>query len=569
MRTLRQSLLDRDLAFLEVIAQRWALVLESHRKAEVIDQLESALLEPEAVAATLADLQPEEREALDALLAAGGRMSAETFGRRYGSIRAVGPGRLRREEPWREPANSTESLWYRGLIAFAFDLKAPEAKVVYIASDLARLLPDPGHEHPHFVVTSAPPPERPEVGASAFRQDMCTFLTYVYAEAVRTGPKGTLPHRHRRRLVGALLGKDRDRLSLIEHLARRLGLVTERDHHLRLLLSPTRGWLRASPGQQLRSLQQSWSGSAEWNELWRVPSLRCQPTGWKNDPLATRRRLLDWLARCPNGEWLSIESFIRAVRSADPEFQRLDGDYDAWYIRDATTGAYLTGFESWDRVEGALISDLLARSLFWLGVVALGTHGEGPTAFRITSHGETFLTDQTPAESDPAPPLRLTPDLMIQAPIEGNLFDRFQLARFAEWVASRAAEEAYPLSYRITPESLARSGAEGITLSQILAFLERATQGNVPRNVPVRLADWERKAGKITLRRAVLLQTTDDLTMQELQRLPQTRQYLGEVLGPRAALVAEDDWARLVQELRTLGYLPEVGPLRRSHSPLN
>ena len=569
MKTLRQCLLDRDLAFLEVIARRWGLVLQGRRKGEVLDQLEPELLRPEAVAATLAELPQQERGALDALLAAGGRMPAESFTRDHGPIRPIGPGRLRREEPWRQPVGGAEGLWYRGLIALGFDLETPGAEVVYIPSDLLSLLPRPHRKEPRFVVALAPPPEQQKEGGPAFRQDMCTFLIYLYCGPVRPGPKGALPQRHLRRLLEGLLEGDRDRLALIEHLARRLGLIEEHDRRLRLNPSLARAWLRASPAQQLRALQQGWRDSSDWNELSRVPGLQCQPTGWRNDPLATRRRLLSWLARCPAGEWLSAESFVQALKSADPDFQRPDGDYDGWYIRDAATGGYLTGFESWERVEGALIRDLLARPLLWLGIVILGMDEGRPAAFQITSRGEAFLAGEEPPAPEPTLPLAIAPDLTIRAPLEGSLYDRFQLARFAERVAVLSGKDVSPFSYRVTPESLARSGEQGIALSQIVALLERATEGSLPRNVPILLADWERKADKISLRRAVVLQTADELTLQELQHLPQTRDYLREVLGPRAALVAEGDWSRLVQALKKLGYLPRVEGLGWDMAPLS
>ena len=558
MRTLRQSLLDRDPAFLEVIARYWGVVLESSRKGEVVNQLESALLQPEAMAATLADLSPQERAALDTLLAAGGRIPAATFIRNHGPIRPIGPGRLRREEPWRQPASGAEGLWFRGLIARSFEIEAPETEMVYIPSDLLPLLPSPPKEAPPFDVAPASPPTQVRAEGLAFRQDVCTFLIYLHGTAVQPSSKGALPQRHRKRLLRVLLEKDLDRLTLIEHLAQELGLIERRDRRLQLNPSLARAWLRASPTQQLRALQEGWRDSSDWNELWQVPSLQCEPTGWRNDPLATRRQLLSWLARCPAGKWLSIESFTRAIKSVDPDFQRLDGDYDSWYIRDAATGGYLTGFESWDKVEGALIHYFLTRPLLWLGVVMLGMDGEEAVAFQVTPEGETFLNGREPPESKPTPPLTVASDLTIQVPLEGSLYDRFQVARFATRV-----KDAPPFSYRVTPESLARSRERGIALSQIMAFLERATGGKLPPNVSSLLADWDRKADKVALRHAVLLQTADELTLKELQSLPQIRDLLQEVLGPRAALVTERDWPRLVQALKKLGYLPKVEGLGR------
>jgi len=505
VRTLRQSLLDRDPAFLEVIARYWGVVLESSRKGEVVNQLESALLQPEAMAATLADLSPQERAALDTLLAAGGRIPAATFIRNHGPIRPIGPGRLRREEPWRQPASGAEGLWFRGLIARSFEIEAPETEMVYIPSDLLPLLPSPPKEAPPFDVAPASPPTQVRAGGLAFRQDVCTFLIYLHGTAVQPSSKGALPQRHRKRLLRVLLEKDLDRLTLIEHLAQELGLIERRDRRLQLNPSLARAWLRASPTQQLRALQEGWRDSSDWNELWQVPSLQCEPTGWRNDP-----------------------------------------------------GGYLTGFESWDKVEGALIHYFLTRPLLWLGVVMLGMDGEEAVAFQVTPEGETFLNGREPPESKPTPPLTVASDLTIQVPLEGSLYDRFQVARFATRV-----KDAPPFSYRVTPESLARSRERGIALSQIIAFLERAMGGKLPPNVSSLLADWDRKADKVALRHAVLLQTADELTLKELQSLPQIRDLLQEVLGPRAALVTERDWPRLVQALKKLGYLPKVEGLGR------
>jgi hypothetical protein len=56
----------------------------------------------------------------------------------------------------------------------------------------------------------------------------------------------------------------------------------------------------------------------------------------------------------------------------------------------------------------------------------------------------------------------------------------------------------------------------------------------------------------------VLLQVKDELILQKLQTLSQTKPYLQEIISPTAATVTEKDWPRLVEELRKLGYLPHV-----------
>jgi len=37
---------------------------------------------------------------------------------------------------------------------------------------------------------------------------------------------------------------------------------------------------------------------------------------------------------------------------------------------------------------------------------------------------------------------------------------------------------------------------------------------------------------------------------------------LKEVISPKTAIVAEEDWPKLVEELRKLGYLPQIEGLK-------
>nr|NIO68718.1 hypothetical protein [Anaerolineae bacterium] len=96
MKTLRQSLIDYDMAMLRAIAEMHGLELSSNRQEEAVVQLAEELLQPEEVALTLEGLSPTEREALEAIIAQGGRIKAPLFLREYGELRAFGPGRLER-----------------------------------------------------------------------------------------------------------------------------------------------------------------------------------------------------------------------------------------------------------------------------------------------------------------------------------------------------------------------------------------------------------------------------------------------------------------------------------------
>jgi hypothetical protein len=147
----------------------------------------------------------------------------------------------------------------------------------------------------------------------------------------------------------------------------------------------------------------------------------------------------------------------------------------------------------------------------------------------------------------------IQPDFTIIAPAEGSLYDRFQLERVAAWQSSG---ESY--MYRITRDSLGRGLRQGIKTGMVLAFLKRVSGDKVPQNVVLALRSWDKKRGQIRLRKALLLQVESELILEELTASPQTRAYLREIVSPKAAIIAREDWPKLLDELRKLGYLPEV-----------
>jgi len=356
-------------------------------------------------------------------------------------------------------------------------------------------------------------------------------------------------------LMGLLmLAFNTGNLVLFLRLARRLRLVGLSGRQLRLHRPATREWLQADPPHQMLALQEAWRDDPGWNDLWHVPSLRLERTGWRNDPLATRACLLEHVARCPPGEWIGLESFTVAVKQLDPDFQRPPDAYNTWYIRDAASGEYLMGYEHWDRVEGALITYLISGPLHWLGVTALGFEArEGtPTAFRLTPGGAFFLglVDKAP-EAPKLPPIAVDADLTVRALAGGNLYDRFQLARIAEWQASGEV-----FVYRITRTSLSRTLSQGIRLDQVSAFLKRVTGDQLPPKAVETLRGWAGRFAEVRLIRAAVLETRTAAIMRDLRAHPEIGPLLGEPLSPTRTLVAERNWRQIVAQLQQEDYLP-------------
>lgn len=556
MKTVRECLKDYDTALLRAIAERRGVALATDRQPDMVEAIALALLNPGATSEALVWLTDQERKGLDTLLANGGRLSMYRFVQQFGEIRRLGPGSLAREAPWRAPISAAEGLWYMGLIARSFtEQDGVSVEFAFVPSDLIPLLPPSRTPQDLFDVPPFEPVHKVFLGDPALADDMCVLLALAQKDDVQAQqgqPSADVDARLREQFLDA----DPRRAEFLYHLAEAAGFVFQEGRFWRLHREGARDWLKRPRAEQLLALQRTWRDDPDWNDLWHVPGLACEDTGWRNDPLISRQIVLDLLRRCPEGNWLSIQGFVEAVHRQFPDYLRPDGDFDSWYIRDVHTGEYVSGVEHWEHVEGALLDFFLSGPLFWLGIVSLG-YREGwqkPVAFQLTAWGKGFLgLSAGPGEELPPHPARITPDGRVTLPREASLFDRFQLARIAEWRASRPE-----YVYEITPEALRQAFGTRIRAEMVEKFLERISQESVPAAAVARIRAWAERYGQVRLRRTVILETRTSQKMAELRAHPRIRAYLRQPLSPTMALVRENDWDLLVQELERAGYLPEI-----------
>jgi hypothetical protein len=276
-----------------------------------------------------------------------------------------------------------------------------------------------------------------------------------------------------------------------------------------------------------------------------------------------RQEVLDTLAKLEVGAWYRVDNLVTFIHETSPDFQRPGGDYDTWYIRDAATNQYLRGFESWDQVEGALLRFIVSGPLHWLGVVVIDTDG---TAFSVTAIGYWVLS----AYAGDAPALEESTSFIIQA--EGQVqvsaprrYDRFQLARVADWVESG---ETY--TYCITPSSLERAKMQRITPERIIEFLERTSKSPVPELLAGALRRWSARGTEAWAQEAIALRVARPELLDQLMNSPRTRKFIRETVSSTVALVAPRDWPELFDALFEMGILPDYsnfspGSTSKSH----
>ncbi len=535
------SLQKYDLGYLYIVAGLWGLELNAKENEAAARELCASLLDPDLLAEILEALDPEPRTALEALTAKNGRIPWAEFTRRFGNIREMGTGRRDREQPHLHPASTAEVLYYRALLARAFfnTANGPQ-EFAYIPDDLLNLLNREDYkEYENEKENLAPladlavnletigrPASPGEKAYSLLADDFILDDATTLLAALRLGiepPETKVPRQ------------------VLEGFLRAAKII--------LKSSPkpekVKAFLEAPRHTALQMLAEAWRESETFNELRQLPGLVFEGE-WQNQPAVTRAFLLGLLEAIPEGKWWSLPAFIRDIKTKYPDFQRPAGDYDSWFIKRAADGEYLRGFAYWDLIDGALIRYFITKILFWLGKVELAVPEEGaePTAFRVVREKmeERSEDGKLVARSNGqiAVP-RFTPRVV-----------RYQIARFCEWNEAREGE----YRYSITPSSLQKAGEQGLKVEHLLSLLAKHAAGGIPPVLVKALKRWEANGTEARMQTQVILRVSRPEVLEELRKSKAAR-FLGEMLGPTAAVVKEGAQSKVLAALAELGLLAE------------
>lgn len=546
MRRIEKALDDHELITLRVIGEWWELDLAGTDKPECVIALAERLTQLD-LEQEIDYLPREDSAALKDLFSQGGRVPVASFNREHGEVRLMGPGRLEREEPWLDPVSAAEALWYRGFLYRGFDETAEGViEFYYLPQELMSRIP--GSSVNHVVKESGiaslqplPPPAQHSQPTTDAVDDLTAILAVVQTSS------SWAPDLDWSRY---LLNPQPDRCLLLFTLAKEMGLIRERDDSARLTRAAV-GWLKKGRDSQLRELADAWS-STSWNELFHTPGLVCEGEGWRNDPILARTMLLDVLSR--DEDWYSTAALASYVKDKEPDFQRPDGNYDTWYIRESGSTTYLTGYESWDMVEGRLIQFLLEGPCTWLGLVTTVPQ-DGDTLYRLTASALGWLTGTQPLPDPVDVPLVVSVDGLVRVPYNASRYHRFQAARISEMQPLRLGK---PFEYRLTPGSLEKAQEQGISLERVVQFLKEASGRPLPAGFGRALARWAEKGVEARMEEVVVLRVKEAAILNTLRENPKTRDYIGESLGELSAVVRHQAWPKLAAASAALGLLLDL-----------
>jgi len=541
MTNLAESFQGRDLGHLHIIAELWGIEIEEQDTHGVLNQLVSVLSNTSRVENMVLNLTSTEKEALIDLIRHAGRLPWAQFSRVYGEVREMGVARRDREQPYKQPVSVAEALWYLGMIARAFfDTPTGPEEFAYIPDDLLAQIPITDNERFPVMGRQAASAEYAQVYLANDRilDHACTLLA-----AMRIGIS----------MPGPLFMQAGEELTpaILKAILTSAGYFDKKGLPLPELV---RAFLEASRPGALVELIQSWRKSKHFNELRLLPNLSMEGN-WENDPFRSRQEVLGLLKGIPADTWWNLGSFQSAIKQHHPDFQRPAGDYDSWFIRDSQTGEFLRGFENWDAIDGRLIRYLLTGPLFWLGILDLGCPeaGQQVTAFRLSRWSRDLLKGVSPKgmpQEDESLVVRSDARVSVKRLVPRRV--RYQLSRFCEW--SKETPEEY--QYQISSASLSKAKKQGLTVSQLLALLNRSAKA-VPPSLVKALERWESVGSEARLEKMVILRVASAEVLQSLRNSRASR-FLGEPLGPTTIAIKPGATQKVLGILAELGYLGEI-----------
>lgn len=587
MPELSQVLPSNDLGFIRIVASLWGIELASADPVEASVELAEGLCDAELVEEVVSTLPKDGRAALLALAAeADGRMPWGIFTRRFGDVREMGAAKRDREQPHLRPSSAVEILWYRALVGKAFfDTEKGPQEFAYIPDDLRMALEFAGigGEEPESL--SHNPVEESEESEQEIREEKKVEVKKIPQAQPRlatpvklTGPQAPITSGGESGRKDDALGRpaspaekaqpipagDRlldDACTLLAALRTGiappetgipLGVLRDFLAAAKIIVrgkpqpEPVKNFLEAPRPKALERLVAAWQDSESFNELRQAPGLSCEGE-WANQPLETREFLLNLLEAIPEKQWWSIPAFVRDLKSKYPDFQRPAGDYDSWFIKRESDGAFLRGFAHWDSVDGALIRYFITGPLFWLGMVDLAApeQAAAPTAFRVTN-GETPLSKEENGK------LTVTSSGSITTPRLLPRAARYQIARFCEWDAEK--DDTY--RYRVTPVSLTRAREQGLKPEHLLGLLRKHASAPLPPPFVRAVQRWDANGSEARIETSVILKVSKPEVLNEL-RASKAGRFLGEILGPTTVIVKEGAQSKILAALAEMGLLAE------------
>ncbi len=271
-------------------------------------------------------------------------------------------------------------------------------------------------------------------------------------------------------------------------------------------------------------------------------------------PPRLRKLALERLRDLKPGRWYDFPLFVGAVR------QRYLAQLDESGLREAYQSRFQYSPEAHLRdlpQLGQVVTGFLVEELHLLGLVDLALESGRATAFCVTPLAQKALglaeCDTPPAKSR----LLVNSDFEVLLLPEADAYELIQrLDRFAERVTPNDAHR-----FRVTPKSVERAVAGGVTAAEMLDTLSAHSTSDLPQNLVFSIREYADKVKFVHLRPATLLTARHREVIDALLKRGEVKKLVIERLGPRVLALHVEG----VEELQAL--LAEEGVYLEGEAP--
>lgn len=518
------------------------------------DALLAVLGDPARVRAQWEQLGAPERAALERVVAEGNALPVAIMQREYGAVREPQGFAHPRAylDALRGPLTPPERLLMQGWLFRAHDQRGA---IYRVPTALLAGLPPIAPRERRLVLDAAPPP--PQVAADGLAPTLelaLALLWLAYQGALTTLHDGSLAKAALKQVAGALRDAPDTRamrreadwpaLALLRGALVGAGLLRRDADGRWRPTAEALPWLRAAPAEQVARLVHGWQHSPV-DELTLLCGLRWRGgASYTIDWPGARRRLLALLATLPADDWWTLAALSAAIQRVDAAFLRRDGRFDSWLLYDAQD-RLVSGWEHWERVEGALIRAVARGPLHWFGLLELDTAGE---RIRWTPLGAHLLQGAPAPPGAPAVPLIVQATFDVVCPPGASLYARFQLRRIAEVKQTDLAEV-----FTLTRRALLAAAERGIQVEEVLRFLREYSGTALPPAVEYSLREWSWQREQVTLEQAVLLRVSDPVVLARLRAEAAPALADAEVVSATLVRLSEAQAHHVAERLRRAG----------------
>jgi len=302
-----------------------------------------------------------------------------------------------------------------------------------------------------------------------------------------------------------------------------------------LELAQQRHLVRRTPERtlQLSAKGKTWPRLSVQFKLKELLSGLLEDLGRQFHPPRLRKLALDRLRELKPGLWYDFGLFVGAVR------QRYLAQLEGGGLREAYQSRFQYSPEAHLRDLPQLaqvIAQFVGDELHLLGLVDLALDQGRPVALSVTPLAVKSLGLTEACEAPQKSRLLVNSDFEILLLSEGDAYELIQrLDRFAERVNPQDAHR-----FRVTPHSVERAVAGGLSATEILETLSAHSSIDLPQNLVFSIREYADKVRFVHVRPVLLLTARHREVIDQLLKRADVRKLVQERLGPRVlALVAE------------------------------